>query len=91
MATDGPTPPPCDPRIFAEGTTVFVGDTIGSCALEAWVQKVAKESGQPVDWHWAGGRAQVLALGDLDRVREAIERLRPKYDAMHEAACARLW
>lgn len=90
MATDGPTPPPCDPEIFSKGKTVFIGDTIGSCAIERWVKKIAATSGQPVDWHWVGGRANVLALGDIAKVQEAIAEHKPEYDRLHAAACKRL-
>lgn len=90
MATDGPTPPPCDDLIYSQGTTVFVGDTIGSCAIERWVKKIAKTSGQCVDWHWAGGRANVLAIGDIEKVRAAIEQHKPEYDELHAAACRKL-
>lgn len=90
MATDGPTPPACDNQIYSEGTTVFVGDTIGSCAIESWVKKIAATSGQRVDWHWCGGRANVLALGDLDKVKAAIEQHKPEYDKLYAAACAKL-
>ena len=90
MATDGPTPPPCDPRIFSHGVTVFVGDTIGSCAIERWVQKIAKASGQRVDWHWAGGRANVLAIGDIAKVQAALVLGKPEYDRLYAAACKSL-
>jgi hypothetical protein len=86
MATDGPTPPPCDKRIFEEGVCVLITHSIPSCAMEGWVKKVAAESGQPVDWHFAGGRAVVLALGDTDRVRAAMEKLRPEHDALYRKA-----
>ena len=46
--------------------------SIPSAKMEEWVKKVAKLSGQPVDWHFVGGRARILALGDLGKVREAI-------------------
>ncbi len=49
MSTDGPTPPPCDPKIFDEGVQVFMTDTIPSNAMEYWVKQVAELSGQPVD------------------------------------------
>jgi len=68
---------PCDKDIFKNG--------LGVCALDArpeaaeeWVQAVAKKSGQKVDWHYSGGRANVLYLGDYDKVREAVEELENK-------------
>ena len=67
-------PAPCVPDIFRNGTPILASDTGsvgGNVRFERWVQAVAAASGQPVDWHYSGGRAQVLALGDLDRVRQA--------------------
>lgn len=77
MATDGPTPPPCDPKIFQKGTTVCVLDA-PSNAAERWVKAVAKKAKAKVDWHYSGGRANVLHLGDAKsrkRVFEAINDL----------------
>ncbi|MFA7193852.1 MAG: hypothetical protein WC087_02965 [Candidatus Paceibacterota bacterium] len=78
MATDGPTPKPCDPKIFKEGSTIC---TIygSSNAVEEWVQAVAKKAGAQVDWHYAGGIANVLHLGDDDsrqRTLDAINELK---------------
>lgn len=80
MATDGPTPAPCNKKIFKKGTHVFTMHSLGPNAIEGWVRKVAERSGQSVDWHYAAGRACVLALGDLDRVRAVLEELRPEYE-----------
>ncbi len=90
MSTDGPTPPPCNPEIFSEGVEVFVTDTIGSNAVESWVKKVADLSGQPVDWHCAGGRARVLALGDIDKVKLAITALKPEHNQLYTEALRKL-
>jgi hypothetical protein len=90
MATDGPTPKPCDPKIFSEGTSVFVTSTIPSNAMEGWVRKVAEKSGQPVDWHFAAGRARVLALGDIDKAKAAIEELMPEHDRLYQEALKKL-
>jgi hypothetical protein len=89
MATDGPDPPPCNPKVFAEGTCVFVTHTIGPNALEAWVQQIARKSGQLVDWHYFGGRAKILALGNLAKVHQAIEELMPEHDRLYTEAMER--
>ncbi len=80
MATDGPTPPPCDPEIFkkGEGVCVIAGS---SNALECWVQLIAKTANARVDWHYCGGRGNVLHLGDAEsrqRVLNAIEEHKSK-------------
>ena len=87
MATDGPTPPDCAAEIYERGTLMFQTASIGgSNAIERWVQKIAATSAQPVDWHFAGVRVMVLALGDLSRVRAAIREHMPEHDAMYCAA-----
>jgi hypothetical protein len=67
----------CDEEVFRLGR--------GICALDArtihaepWVQAVAALSGQRVDWHMSGGRANILYLGDYQRVRDAVETLAPQ-------------
>jgi hypothetical protein len=80
MASDGPTPPPCDQDIFEKGETIL---TIygRSNAVERWVVEVAKSAEAKVDWHYAGGVASVKHLGDsasLLRTYEAMFRLLPK-------------
>jgi hypothetical protein len=77
MATDGPTPKPCDRKIFKKGTPIVLIEG-ASNAVENWVKAVAKRSRVPVDWHYSGGVAQVLYLGnsaDRTRVEEAITAL----------------
>ncbi len=90
QSTDGPIPPPCDPRIFKDGVQVFETSTIGSNALEGWVKQVAALSGQSVDWHWRGGRAVLLVLGDIEQVQGAIARLMPEHDRLYQEALKRL-
>lgn len=89
MATDGPTPPPCDPKIMREGTHVFTTDSISSNRMERWVKEVAAKSGQPVDWHFFGGRAAVRALGDIGKVQSAIQELTPLHNQLREESLAR--
>ena len=77
MATDGPDPAPCNPDIFKKGRGVCVVDG-SSNAVERWVQSVAKKANAQVDWHYSGGRANVLHLGDDEsrqRVLNAIKEL----------------
>jgi hypothetical protein len=79
VATDGKTPKPCDPKIFKKGTCVAMLDG-SSNRVEHWVRSVAKKANAKVDWHYAGGRAMVLHLGDsasYTRTLEAIKELAP--------------
>lgn len=78
MATDGPTPPPCNPDIFNKGETVAALSG-SSNAIERWVQSVAKKAKASMDWHYSGGVAQVLHLGDQEsraRVHAAMDQLK---------------
>lgn len=86
MATDGPNPAPCDPDILEHGESVFMTHSIPSNAMEGWVKQVAAKSGQPVDWHFFGGRAIVKTTGSVDAVRAAIEALLPEHDALFKKA-----
>jgi hypothetical protein len=87
MATDGPTPPRCDDKVFKHGKAVFSTNTIPSCAMEGWVKKVAKKSGQRVDWHFMGGTAIVKALGDVNAVKAAIIELKAEHDDLYWKTC----
>lgn len=82
MATDGPTPPPCNPDIFTKGRGVCVVDG-RSNAVERWVKAVAAKANAQVDWHYSGARANVLHLGDDEsrqRVLDAIHELKGELD-----------
>jgi len=91
MSTDGPTPKPCNKKIFKHG--VMVASLDGSSnAVERWVQSVAKKAKAQVDWHYAGGRAMVLHLGNkasLQRTLDAIQELKSelKGDILYAANC----
>lgn len=67
----------CDSEIFEKGHSVC---TLDACmhVAEAWVKEVEKESGQRVDWHYSGGIANVLYVGDHAKVLEAVTRLEPE-------------
>lgn len=58
----------CDAKVFQNGKPLMAVDTgpVGGAAIfEQWVQDLAAVSGQRVDWHYSGGVAQVLVLGDF--------------------------
>lgn len=79
------TPPPCETDVFENGTTLLVANTWTradaredlpaprATGLEEWVVRIRAASGQRVDWHYAGGRACVLFIGDRDAVLRAVE------------------
>lgn len=77
MATDGPTPPDCDHEIFEQGKPIALIDG-SSNAVERWVKAVAVKADARLDWHYSGGVAQVLHLGDAEswaRTEAAIDLL----------------
>lgn len=80
--------PPCDREIFENGTALLWADTWTragwgdddadplpprAAGFEAWIVKIREVSGGRIDWHYSGGRAQVLYLGDVAPIFAAIE------------------
>jgi hypothetical protein len=72
------TPQSCDKEIFKNGSTVFCIGDWDTNEIENWVQEVATRSGQKVDWHYAGGRANILGLGDIEKIRQTIKEMLPE-------------
>lgn len=66
----------CDSDIFKNGRSVV---TLDACRhrAERFAQAVAKASGQRVDWHYSGGLANVLYIGDYDKVAAAVRKCAP--------------
>jgi hypothetical protein len=90
MATDGPTPMPCDPNIFQYGSPIALIDG-SSSAVETWVKEVRKAAQAQIDWHYSGGIAQVIHLGDKEsrqRVGAAINSLASKLNGTIMRICS---
>lgn len=62
----------CDAEVFSKGQSLAAIDG-RSKDVEPWVQEVAKRSGQRVDWHYSGGIAHVLVLGDHAKALAAAQ------------------
>lgn len=65
----------CDPEIFAHGESIAAVDG-RSEAVERWVQALARAADARLDWHYSGGVANVLHMGDAEsraRVERAID------------------
>ena len=75
MATDGATPIPCDDEIFKNGRPIVALDG-RSNAVERWVKAVAVKADARIDWHYSGGVAQVLHLGDTDSRNRVLKTMR---------------
>lgn len=70
----------CNQEVYENGEAICHFHA-SAAVTEPWVRKVAAESGQRVDWHYMAGRATVRYLGDRERVRSAVERLKPELEA----------
>ena len=66
------TLPPCDSKIHKHGKLAFIMHSVPAEFVEQFVKKVATTSGQPVDWHYVGGRACVKTTGNVDKVKATI-------------------
>lgn len=75
----------CDRKVYQKGAVVLVTDTIPASQVEPWVRKIAQDSEQRVDWHFFAGRIVIKALGDLTRVRAALQKHLPEHDRLREA------
>jgi hypothetical protein len=66
----------CDADVFKHGHAIALLD---ACMHRAEVFRLAvvQESGQSVDWHYSGGRANMLYLGDFAKVDAAVSKLAP--------------
>jgi len=76
----------CDQEVYEKGEVVFITNTIRSSRMEEWVQKIAQDSGQRVDWHQFAGRPVMKALGDLHAVRKAIVKNKAMHDQYYKEA-----
>jgi hypothetical protein len=65
--------------VYDHGTTLAYLDA-RSAPAEEWVRKVAVLSGQRVDWHYFGGRAHVMFLGNHAKAVLAVLRLQKELD-----------
>jgi hypothetical protein len=71
-------PQPCDREVFEKGQPLlaaYTGPVGGAEIFEFWIRNLAKLSGQRIDWHYSGGIAQVLFIGDRSAIVSAIEQL----------------
>ncbi len=76
MAWPKSIPPPCDSEIYEKGEGVCIVEGKAE-AVERWMRRIALVANAKLDWHYSGGRASVLHLGDeasrkrvLDAIRE---------------------
>ncbi len=80
---------PCNKKIWRKGHHIFTSHSIPAKKFDKWVKKVARRSGQKVDWYYFGGRAVVKVLGNAKQVytaTEAIKELLPEHDQLMREA-----
>lgn len=73
----------CDQDIYEHGIKVFEtkGYEVGVVFMRNWVDKVAKLSGERVDFHKSGYSTWIVkAIGDVAKVEEIIQKIKPEYD-----------
>jgi len=68
-------PPKCDSDVYANGKSVMIMAGANATIIEVIVKEAARISGEPVDWHYFGGRANIMTTGDAEKVREVLTRL----------------
>lgn len=66
-----------DDELYYNGKIVFVIHKLDRHIFEKWVKEVAERSGQKVGWHWSGYDANIVALGDIEKVSETIKEMLP--------------
>lgn len=65
----------CDPVIYKNGQRVILLPGLGAKACEQWLSLVRTRCSEPIDWHYAGGRNNVLTTGNRDNVLRAMRDL----------------
>lgn len=75
------------PSDILDGPVLFVTNSVPSVDLEIWCRRIARVSGQRVDWGWSCGAAKihVATTSDVERARRALWAT----VAFHDAAYAR--
>jgi hypothetical protein len=74
-APEPPTPLPCDHEIFEHGDQIAAIHGPRAFTIEDWIVKVREKCSQRVDWHFVGGIARIVYIGDRDKVVAAIYEL----------------
>ena len=64
--------PACNMNIYNNGVQVAVITGGSARLIQRYVQELAEYTGEPVDWHYVGGRGLILTTGNINKVREGI-------------------
>jgi hypothetical protein len=63
----------CRDDVFRHGKQVTIFGDKPKDEVEWVCQETSRRTGKPIDWHYAGGRAVVLTLGDPEEAREVMK------------------
>lgn len=68
----------CDEEIFRDGESIAIVEKgmLPAEAVERWLEAVRADSSSKLDWHYSGGMAHMLHLGDADSRQRAEIALR---------------
>ena len=64
--------PPCDPRVFNDGTCIAVMADLKPAEYEEMCSDLT-ELGFHTDWNFMGGRAVIRTLGDPDAAQQELK------------------
>lgn len=83
-------PDECLPKVWKDGEQVLRLAGARSWMIEGYVRAAAKKAHVPIDWHFAGGRAVILALPeDKEKACQALRDLLPTFQEAARQAVAR--
>ena len=63
------------------GKSIVIVINVPCAEMQAWVEAIAMQSDQKVDWNMVGGRQVVVAWGDVRRARLCARNLRRELNA----------
>jgi hypothetical protein len=66
------TSDPCDEEIFTKGNHVAILAGANAKTIDEFVRCVSEKAKIKMDWHYVGGRANVLAIGEIEAARRAL-------------------
>lgn len=81
---------PCPKKFFNEGTQLAILAGPRSWDIENWTIDVNEQlpKGTEVDWTFQGGRAFVLGVGNIEKIRAVMEKLKPALEETYKLAQA---
>lgn len=64
----------CSDELYANGRAVAIVVGPRASIIEGWVQAVRAQARLPIDWHFFGGRAVILAICETPEQRGRVRR-----------------